>query len=195
MPEGRQAHAFEPNPVIFPYFEEDARNRDGLFPRQIAIGEREERVTLYCAENSNLCSAVRPVGTPIEVAATTLDAAGTSLGVIGRVDFIKCDVEGGELALLRGARRLRDVAAPPALMIEVDPSFLGDAGVSADDLNNEILKWGGPSTCFYLDNTGKPIEIPDVITARVSQDTPSWNQMVALLRQMRELHEILGFAA
>jgi FkbM family methyltransferase len=162
MPAGRQVHAFEPNPVIFPYLEENARNRDGLCPRQIAIGEREGLVTFYCAESSNLCSAVRPVGAPIDVSATTLDAVGTSLDVIGRVDFIKCDVEGGELAVLRGARRLRDVAEPPVLMIEVDPSFLGDAGVSADDLNNEIQKWGGPSTCFYLDHTGKPIEIADV---------------------------------
>jgi len=162
MPAGRQVHAFEPNPAIFPYLVENTRNRDGLLPRQVAIGEREGRATFYRAASSNLCSAVRQVGEPIDVNATTLDTIGKALDVIGRVDFIKCDVEGGELAVLRGARRLRSVPEPPVWMIEVDQDFLGDAGVSADDLNAEILACGGPVKFFYLDLEGTAVEISDV---------------------------------
>jgi hypothetical protein len=60
------------------------------------------------------------------VAVTTLDAVVAALS-IHRVDFIKADIEGWELALLRGAeqtlRRFR-----PAVLIELSQEHLARAG-------------------------------------------------------------------
>jgi hypothetical protein len=60
------------------------------------------------------------------VAVTTLDAVVATLS-IGRVDFIKADIEGWELAMLRGAektlRRFR-----PAMLIELSQEHLARAG-------------------------------------------------------------------
>jgi hypothetical protein len=60
------------------------------------------------------------------VAVTTLDAVVAALS-IDRVDFIKADIEGWELALLRGAektlRRFR-----PAMLIELSQEHLARAG-------------------------------------------------------------------
>ncbi|HTV46723.1 MAG TPA: FkbM family methyltransferase [Stellaceae bacterium] len=60
------------------------------------------------------------------VALTTIDAVVATLG-LGRVDFIKADIEGWELSLLRGAegtlRRFR-----PGLLIELSQAHLDRAG-------------------------------------------------------------------
>lgn len=84
------------------------------------------------------------------IAVTTLDAFCAENGV-SRLDFIKCDIEGSEVAFLRGAaetlRRFR-----PVLLIEINPSALAGFGTSADELFG-ILRGHGYSL-FTTDRTG-----------------------------------------
>jgi FkbM family methyltransferase len=63
-------------------------------------------------------------GTSIEC--TTLDAFAESQQ-IGRVSFIKIDVEGWELAVLRGAERLLQIARP-VVVFEYDPAYVSRSG-------------------------------------------------------------------
>jgi FkbM family methyltransferase len=74
------------------------------------------------------------------VAMTTLDEAAEALGLT-RLDFIKADIEGYELQLIKGATqtlaRLR-----PALLLEVDPGRLTRAGDSMEALWNALLSAG-----------------------------------------------------
>jgi hypothetical protein len=75
-----------------------------------------------------------------EVEVTTLDAFCEKERLI-RVDLVKIDVEGSELALLKGAeqtiRRFR-----PVLMIEVNPSTLQRVGYESRDLIEAIGRYG-----------------------------------------------------
>jgi hypothetical protein len=58
-----------------------------------------------------------------------------------RVDLIKIDVEGSEVALLRGAERTIQ-RFRPVLMIEVNPSTLQNFGYTARDLIEAIGRHG-----------------------------------------------------
>jgi hypothetical protein len=86
------------------------------------------------------------------VDAVTLDKMCREWGVCDRVDFIKCDVEGGELDVWRGAKQIRSGGNPPIWMLEVDEVFLNEAGTSQDAFNEEILRDGSsPSLYCYMD--------------------------------------------
>jgi hypothetical protein len=77
------------------------------------------------------------------------------MNLLNKVDFVKCDVEGGEIAVLRGARQVRASASAPIWMIEVDEHFLTEAGNSIEDLMAEILQPQlGEWYLFYLDTSG-----------------------------------------
>jgi hypothetical protein len=54
------------------------------------------------------------------------------------VDLVKCDVEGGEMAVLRGSRSLRHADDPPMWMMEADERFLIETGSSYDEMEQEI---------------------------------------------------------
>ncbi len=83
--------------------------------------------------------------------ATTLDMFVSEAGVT-RLDFIKLDVDGGECAVLRGARetlaRLR-----PAVIVELSPYILEQAGESLDVLL-DLLEGAGYA---LQDLGGKPL--------------------------------------
>lgn len=74
------------------------------------------------------------------VGVATLDALVEALG-LERLDFIKADIEGHELALVEGARgslaRFR-----PALLVEHDPERLARAGASLDALWQALIDLG-----------------------------------------------------
>jgi hypothetical protein len=55
--------------------------------------------------------------------------------------FVKLDVEGSELALLRGAARLLREASP-ALLVEINPRAMSAAGTSPEALRRLLLDAG-----------------------------------------------------
>ncbi len=86
-----------------------------------------------------LAAARRPA--EIEaVGVATLDEAVAALG-LERLDFIKADIEGFELRLIRGARRTLAICKP-ALLIEIDEPRLARAGDSLNALWDELLSLG-----------------------------------------------------
>lgn len=68
----------------------------------------------------------------VEVRVTTLDDVCAERG-IGRVDFVKADVEGAELAVLQGGMRTIK-EHHPALLLEIEDRHLQKYGVSAADV-------------------------------------------------------------
>jgi FkbM family methyltransferase len=70
------------------------------------------------------------------VPAITLDAFVTKLPAneMARVAFIKCDIEGAETAMLKGAKSLLRAANPPIWLIEHNRHALGDQGATSADL-------------------------------------------------------------
>lgn len=143
--------AFEPNPRTFRYLRENTRCHPEIAVFPLALSDSERAITFYCAESSNLSSAVRSVGRPEVLEAKTLDQLCQTGGIGDQIDFIKCDVEGGEMAVWRGANNVRCGANPPVWMLEVDDHFLCEAGVSSEVLNAEILANGSSLSLYCFD--------------------------------------------
>lgn len=145
--------AFEPVNVIADRLAEHVRIND---LRQVtivreALGKaRRDRMPIYAScgqdvsdENEGLASLYGEGGgqEPIEyVSITTLDDTSASL-CLSRVDLIKIDVEGGELACLQGAesmlRRFR-----PMLIVEVQAFSARQAGWDVNELFEYLHGFG-----------------------------------------------------
>jgi len=60
---------------------------------------------------------------------------------VQRVDFIKLDAEGSELAVLRGARRLLQTAPRPAILAEVEDTRTLPWGYAAREITQLLARW------------------------------------------------------
>jgi FkbM family methyltransferase len=125
-PNGR-VYALEPVPTTFDVLSENVR-RIGLDNVQVhpfAVSDEEGTVTMavptYARGGENFYEAriIRDASLTtdriVEVATRRLDDL---FGVLGRIDFVKCDVEAHELAALRGATNILRVHRP-SWLIEV----------------------------------------------------------------------------
>lgn len=131
---GARIHCFEPGGDAF------ARLAARGFPdrvvlNRLGIGAAEERRRFYVGGNSELGSLHRRSGMDAlfagtqaapreeEIALTTLDAY-CARGGIGRIDFLKLDVEGNEVPALHGARALFRRRAVGLCTVEYGGAFI-----------------------------------------------------------------------
>lgn len=123
--EGR-VHAFEPNPQIFSRL--TAHVLKNTFEKTVtlhrtAVSDRNGALTLftYPRHHGLSCIVPRPdlPHEATEVNAVTLDAL-FEAGEIRTPSFVKIDVEGAELLVLKGARQLVE-RCRPVIIVEVSP--------------------------------------------------------------------------
>jgi FkbM family methyltransferase len=92
--------------------------------KDCALGEADGKAELYLVHGGDTgCNSLRPPDTalptsPVTVAVKKLDDI-LSDARVRSVDFIKLDVEGGELGVLRGAERLLQRKPRPVILCEV----------------------------------------------------------------------------
>lgn len=125
-----------------------ARGRRNVSVRRLALGEHEARGVLSLPYRNGLpvhgraylTSGARDAGPNVEFAsAREVEVEVVSLDELcarenlGRVDFVKADVEGAELSVLRGARATLE-AHHPALLLEVEERHTRKYGYGAADL-------------------------------------------------------------
>ncbi len=138
--------SFEPSPNTLPWLrrtmeESSFRDRWTLVPKavgaesgQVSFSVSEMEKSLYDGiKNTGRVSQVRTV----EVEQTTLDATWKEFGS-PKVSVIKCDVEGGELVVLQGARGCL-AASRPAVLIECNRQNLA-AHKSSPDMLLDVVK-------------------------------------------------------
>jgi FkbM family methyltransferase len=145
-------HAFEPVPPTFAELE--ARMRRARFGNVVlndsALVEEEKTTTIYLPGNDPGQAALTrhrfgswTMGGPIHTyscRATTLDAYVESRG-IQSLDFVKCDVEGAELLVLRGAlKTIRRFS--PLLFLEVSRHWTTDFSYEPADLGQFLESFG-----------------------------------------------------
>ena len=134
-------YAFEPIPYLFKELEKKYKNRASVFP--FALSDKSGHSTFQLVKNAPAYSGIKkrrydisnPEIEEIEVEMKTLDEVVPPNEVI---DFIKIDVEGGEFAVLKGAKKL---------LAENKPIVLFECGKGACD--------------YYGTN---PLELYDFIT-------------------------------
>jgi FkbM family methyltransferase len=141
---GGRVIAFEPDPAAFAGLQRHIElNHFGDRVNAVASAVSdglETRLPLAMGSSSGI-SRMAPGGAPpgmtiAEVAAVSIDAFCRENRI--RPNVIKVDVEGAELAVLRGARATIAAAGPSLhLFVEMHPHLWADLGYSADDLRHE----------------------------------------------------------
>jgi FkbM family methyltransferase len=111
-----------------------------------ALGNERGEAELYLVDgfrdwgNSLRPPAVAEATRSVSVAVRKLDDVLAERG-IERVDFIKLDAEGGELAVLEGARRLLQTAPRPAILAEVEDVRTRPWGYPARAIMQQLARW------------------------------------------------------
>jgi FkbM family methyltransferase len=140
-------HAFEPCSRVYDQLAARAATVPRLTAHRLAVGDREGEVELHVAANYNFTSTLPPnergkayygewmrtIDTE-RVECVTLDRW-ASRHAIDRIDFLKVDVQGGELGVLRGASGLLERGVT-ALFCEAQlrPEYEGAATLADIDL-------------------------------------------------------------
>lgn len=144
-PSGR-VEAFEAEPRLAPFLERTMR-LNGLTQvrlHKLAVGAKNGTATFHVANtigHSSLYALTGPdsVREKVKVPLKQLDAvipAGT------QVDLIKIDVEGAELDVLRGAKRLLQESGNCAIVAECGPTHLARTDHGIDDWFGEFASLG-----------------------------------------------------
>lgn len=136
-----RVHAFEPVPPTFAELRQHVRSANVVF-NNCALADTETTMDLHLPgdDHGQASLARHTFGSwtaeasvrtfPCRV--TTLDAYAESQGIDG-LSFVKCDVEGAELLVLRGAvRTIRRFT--PLLFLEVSRHWTADFGYEPADL-------------------------------------------------------------
>jgi FkbM family methyltransferase len=129
-PEGL-VHSFEPNPRVLPSLEAIAAVSPGVVVHPVGLSDAPGRASLQVPTLRRAVAPPRAIDpmASLSVPDNRLDAEHETVSVeVQRLDdvldarrpvsFVKCDVEGHELAVLRGAEAV--LAGRPAILIEVE---------------------------------------------------------------------------
>ncbi|HEV7507639.1 MAG TPA: FkbM family methyltransferase [Thermoanaerobaculia bacterium] len=133
-PTGR-VHSFEPDPLSFGILRKRMARLSNVTINQVAVGDHSGGITLFCnrsnrADNRVHASLGEETAETVEVPLTTLD---DYCEAIHRIDAVKMDIQGAEVAALRGFRQTLDRTRPQWLIIEFSPEHLRAAGSGPED--------------------------------------------------------------
>lgn len=124
-----------------------------------ALGAESGEADLYQVDGSlDWGNSLRPPALPeptrrLRVKVKTLDDVLAERGIT-QVDFIKLDAEGGELAVLKGARKLLQTAPRPAILAEVENIRTRPWGYAAREIMQLLAEWN--YRWFALSDAGTP---------------------------------------
>jgi len=118
--------------------------------QRLALGSEEKETTLYVATGWRTgCNSLKPPAIPDETSTMRVRVARLDDWLerlkVAQVDFIKLDVEGAELDVLRGAARLLDRKPRPVIIAEVQDVRTLPWGYRANEiiqhLSGKGYKW------------------------------------------------------
>lgn len=141
-------HSFEPAPPIFQWLCDNVgvNSLKNVQLNQCALGASSEPLTLHLAKPENfgatsVCKQYHSSGQTFDVSCTRIDDYMVAKG-ISRVDVMKIDVEGAEMAVLEGGEKLFGSPHPPTLIIEYEESSQKRFGRSCEDITKFLRAFG-----------------------------------------------------
>lgn len=134
--------AFEPNRRSFGLLERNIvlnRLEPAVAARNLALAERGGSRSFFADEDASKSGlSPRGRGEPTDVRCVALD----ELPELDRIDVLKLDIEGGEVAALKGMRRLLAESPDPVLFVELNPEALRSCGHRPSELVAELGEAG-----------------------------------------------------
>ena len=173
----------------------------------LALGaERGEGQLFICLDYETGCNSLRPPNVdertrPVTVRVETLDHY-LANAPVGRVDFVKLDVEGAELSALQGALKLLDGRERPIIMAELYEIRSQPWGYQCreayDFLAKRGFRWysltsaGGLRACppqdrFDANLVAVPPERAELIAAMVEPPIPASSEPEPMAKRAEEL--------
>ena len=150
-----QIYAFEPVPTTFVKLVQSVNQlglNDLVHPIAAAVLDDQRPVHLSFSDRNSLYAQVAAQGHPragdalAQAPSVTLDDFQSFVGA--RPALIKIDVEGSEVAVLRGARRLLARADRPAILFEYNPDTLMECGAAVDAFHELLAGYA----LYYIDD-------------------------------------------
>jgi FkbM family methyltransferase len=180
--EGRVV-SVEAHPRTFSFLERNVRSNGctNAILIHTAVGDRSGVVTLeWDPENSGATHVAKPNVTGTTVPLVTLDDALAEQG-IASLDYLKIDVEGYEINVLKGARRIITNSPKLVVQTEVDRRHLARYGYRAEDLQALMAQMGFTSWQVRAEGIfeaeGLPDEFGDVLWVRPgAAGTGNWQR-------------------
>ncbi|MBF0153157.1 MAG: FkbM family methyltransferase [Magnetococcales bacterium] len=164
---GGKVDCFEPNPLSLEMARKNLRGIPHVDIHEKAVSDRPGQVFLAMSRSindSSLCkiSAAGEQTGNRAVEATTLDRMFSTRS--RPVDFLKCDAEGSELNILKGADAVLKRADRPMLVLEGDmPSAQGELSSRTMELLDHLKGYGYHGLVFDFDgelHVGAPGSFP-----------------------------------
>ncbi|MCP9468686.1 MAG: FkbM family methyltransferase [Nitrospira sp.] len=149
--------AFEPMPAALRLLRMNVAQSPNVTVFPLALSEKKGTATFYVRKKGDMSSLSHDsAAEPVPVTVGTLDE---SLADQARVDFIKIDVEGSELEVLRGGRRLIE-RHRPIVYFEFLPCFAEPKGIRVETFE-ELFKPFGYSLRWINHSPSDPSLISD----------------------------------
>jgi FkbM family methyltransferase len=160
-------HSFEPNSILHSMLNMTAEKLGNVKVHPVALSDRTGEVDFFVpVHDGSMASLENWTGdTGWEVNKITcqmrpLDDV-IAAGETRHPDFIKCDVEGAEIAVFRGAVNTLDREDAPVVLFEVNPSAMTAFGASPDETVKFLQGLDKPTFRFYQIRNGGFVEIRD----------------------------------
>ncbi len=138
-----EVHSFEPSPENFSRLSAAARNEQNIICNPVALAAETRQMSLYLSKAVNVDHRLYPThGEAREVIPVSCVALDDYFPDGKVVDFIKADIQGFELAALRGASRVIKQSPALKLLLEFWPYGLTMAGENPRALTNLLSSSG-----------------------------------------------------
>jgi FkbM family methyltransferase len=152
-----EVHSFEPIPEIYRFLEANVKLSQYhkiIKTNNFGLGDKEAYLKFYKFRNSACgdSSAFLFRGKEVEreyLCKTKLLDDYLSEKVVKKVDFIKCDVEGFELRVLKGSKQLLASNNLPIILIEVNDAACNVAGYESRDILKFLKKISDNRYSFF----------------------------------------------
>ena len=149
-------YAFEPVSMTFQKLVASVSHlglEDCIRPVQAAVTDEQRKVLLYLPEKNSLQAQVASGNLCKDTNDSLITAEGVSLDAFSAASksyptLIKMDIEGSEVAALRGASDLLSRNDPPAILFEHNPIALAQCGATVSELYGLLSRY----TFFYVDD-------------------------------------------
>lgn len=143
-------HSFEPAAATFEQLIREGDGDPAFFPVHAGVGREAGRATIHVSQNSLGSTFVndRDAVSSEDVAIVSLDDYAADRG-IENIDLLKVDVEGFELEVIAGARRLLSEGRVAIAFLEVGLTDLNRLHVHFADVRAALLAHGYASLGLY----------------------------------------------